>query len=852
MLLLAAALAAPPPEPASVFDRLFGSEPARVDASADNRAGNDSLALVGLYLGSVKLAEDLTAYRVDGTLCLPVGPVLDALGIAHQSAGGDVELRLFEPARTRRLAADRLRPTPGGGRCLPLAAWSAAIGGRLTDDPVNLRVVIEPAEPLPVMARLAREERRREGLRPTGPQRAPFAAAANPWRWWSPPTLDVTLGGVLSSRGSTGLATIEASGDVLRMTGRARASLDERGRGVLRLSLSRDGAAGELPFGIRTLSIGDVATPAQPLIAAPAAGRGLLLTTRPSWRADLFDTIELRGPLPAGWEAELHRDDQLLAVVTAADAAGDWVFADVPLRTGENRYVVKLYGPHGETDQQVITRVVGAELNPENETHWTVGIVDPGRPLIGPAPGQAPAAPAAFASVEHGLGAGLSGRLDLRAPLDGGRPRVGAGLYATLLGGYGSVLVAGTGRGPPALAMRAARRFGTLQAALELADYGARMPGPEAPPLARELRRQAGLTLSSRLAIGGRSLPVQLSASHGRERSGAPLTRLDSQIALAIGGARFVHRLSAEWRPTGAIALGGFGATVASGRWRLRGLADYRLAPRPGVDRIGGAVTRAGSGTSLGAEAGWDFRQGGPTMSVALSRSFGPIAATAAAGLAPGDRRIGLSLSLGLFRDGRHGWRIGPPGLSRTGAIRPHLFIDEDGDDRFGPGDRSVADGRFLVDATVRPETTGPNGRSLITGLAPGRPMDLEPQLAGLPDLALRPSRPGLSLALRPGQVLDLPVALRMTGDVEVRLLRRRGDTDSVLAGAPVRLERPDGTLVATTVTDFDGYAFFDGLLPGRYRVAAPGAAVPPLPLSIDRDQPHAAGLVLLVPADGK
>jgi len=846
LLLALAALAAPPAEPDSVFDRLFGSEPARLDASADDRAGDDSLALVGLDLGGVRLLDDLAAYRVDGTLCLPLAPVLDALGIAHASAGGDVELRLFDPARTLRLRAAQFRATPAG-RCLPLADWSDALGGRFADDPANLRVTIDPGAPLPVMARLARAERRRESLRPAAPARPAFPPAPNPWRWWSPPTLDLSLGGIVASGGATGLATVEASGDLLHMTGRLRASLDERGRAALRVGLTRDGADGGLPFGLSAVALGDVAAPAQPLLAAPAAGRGLLLTTRPGWRADLFDTIELRGPLPAGWEAELHRDDQLLAVVTAADPAGDWVFTDVPLRTGENRYVVKLFGPHGETDRRVFTRVVGAELHAENETHWTLGIVDPGRPLLGRAPGQVPAAPAAFASVERGLAGGLSGRIDLRAPLDGRRPSLGAGLHATLFGGYGSLLVAGNGAGQPAVALRAARRIGTFQAALELVDHGSARPGPDAPPQAQELRRQASLTMAGRIAIAGRSLPVQLAASHGRERSGAPVTRLDSQLALALGGARIVHRLGAEWRPTATLALGSLGASVARGRWRLRGWADYRLAPQPGLDRIGAAMSRAGARTSLSADAGWDFLRGGPAVSAALSRSFGPVAATVALGVAPGDRRIGVNLAFGLFRD--RGWRIGPPGLSRAGSVRPHLFVDEDGDDRFGPGDRSVADGRFLVDSTVRPETTAADGRSLIAGLAPGRPLDLEPQLAGLPDLALRPSRPGLTLALRPGQVLDLPVALRPTGDIEVRLLRRRGEIDSVLPGAAVRLERADGTLAATTVSDFDGYAFFDGVLPGSYRLVAPDADVAPLPVRLERDQPHIAGLVLRVPA---
>lgn len=842
---LALAAAPPPAGPDGVFDRLFGEEAERPDASADARAGRDDLALVGLTLGGLKLVEDLAAYKTPEGLCLPVDEVLDALEIAHAPApdGGET-LRLFAPARTRTIAAASLRASPRG-RCLTLAGWGRALPARFGYDEANLRVLVEADEAFPVALRREREERRRTALREGAPARPTFPAAANPWRWFALPTFDVALSGDLAPGGVAARATVEASGDLLKTTARVRLGLDSTGTPDLRLFLARTGLAGELPLGLRAIEAGDIAAPAQPLLADPAAGRGLILTTRPAWRADLFDRIELRGPLAPGWEAELHCEDQLLAVVKAADPAGDWVFPDVPLRTGQNRLIVRLFGPHGEVEERVFVRMVGAELNPENETSVTVGLIEPDRPLLGPARAPRRTA-AAFASVEHGLSPALTARIDLRAPLGGGAPGVSGGLHAGLLGGLVSLLVASDGQGRPPLALRAGRRFGTADLRIDFADHGS-APSPDAPADVREFARAASLSLGARLPLGRRSAPVQLLLSRAETRAGETLTRLDGQLALAIGPTRLQTRLGAEWRAEGLQMLSALGGHVAAGGWRLRAGVDYRLAPAARIEQLQISASRASPYGQVTADAGWDFRRGGPMLTLGGSRQLGPFSLGGFAGLAGGTWRAGLSLGFSLFRaDG--GYRLGRAGLSRTGALRPVMFVDEDGDGRRSAVEAPVAGGRFLVDSSLRPERTGADGTGLIPGLSPGRPVELEPQLAALPDLSLRPVQPGATARLRPGQVLDLPVPLHPTGEVEARVLMRRNDTETPLAGVAVLLSGADGKARATTITDFDGYAYFDGVPFGSWTVAIAGSPDASAPVQLDRKTPSQTGLRLWHP----
>src|SRR3546814_18132484 len=62
---------------------------------------------------------------------------------------------------------------------------------------------------------------------------------------------------------------------------------------------------------------------------------------------DAFDKTTFRGDLPAGWDAELYRNGQLLAF-TSPNGDGRYEFIAVPLQYGSNRFEIVLYGPQGQ------------------------------------------------------------------------------------------------------------------------------------------------------------------------------------------------------------------------------------------------------------------------------------------------------------------------------------------------------------------------------------------------------------------------------------------------------------------------------------------------------------------------
>jgi hypothetical protein len=826
-----------------LFDRLFGSDPAA------ERAGQaaDGLALPALFADGRLIADTIALHDLGpgAGACVAIVPLLEALELAHAAAPEGLSLTLPEPRRAVTIPAAALLPSPSG-ECLPLADVPAYLPASLTHDTVSQRLVLTPSAALPVLMRLAREERQAR-LRPETARPA-YALLARPNRIVELWSADLGAGVAVGPQGRQLSANLLASGGLFGMAGRIGVALTAEGRITPGFTLSEARDTPDLlgPLAARSVALGDIAAPAQPLIADALSGRGLVVSSRAPWRADLVDTITLSGPLPQGWEAELWHEERLVAVTDQPDAAGQWLFGDIPVRIGENRWIVRLYGPNGEVEEQVFSRLVGTEMNGENEVGYSFGIVDGGRPLIGTTLAGAPAGPAAFASIDWGMASEVTARLDLRAGREG-QPAVALGLNGALGGGLWAVTGARDRAGGYGGALRLARRIGAQDVTFDLARHG-RDDGPGLPPLVREFSSVMTLGGQGRIGLGRLSLPWQARFQTGERRSGGTrevaaarlvLPMADWQANLALGG---VREGSTPWLGTAAL-----GVTARHGEWRLR--SGVTASDRDGW-RIDGAnlsaARRLGARGNVALDLDWQADTGKLGGGVTFAQQLGPLGISASAGREGEGWRAGIGVTLGLFR-GPDRWRTAPAGVARSGAVLAEMFVDEDGDGVRGADEAGVADGRFIVGAALRREATDAGGRVLIGGIAPGPDVDIETQMSSLTDFTLRPARSGDRLALRPGEVRHLPVALRPTGSIEVQVLLAANDRQTPRAGVPVVLRDAAGKEIARAMTDFDGYALFDGLAFGVWKAEAAGQSTAPITLS--RTDPDARQRLLIPPA---
>ena len=827
----------------ALFDRLFGSAPAAERAGS----ASDGLSLPSLFAEGRLIADAIPLHDLGpgADVCVAIAPLLEALELAHDrpAEGGDIAITLPEPRRHIVIPAAALLASPSGD-CLPITSLADHLPLSLTHDAVSQRLLLSATAALPVLMRLVREERqaqlRPETLRPSYPL---LARPKAPVQLWS---ADLAAGFVSAPQGRQLTASFVASGALFGLAGRASLALTGEGRLTPGFSLSEARDTPDLlgPLGARSLALGDVAAPAQPLIADALAGRGLVIGSRAPWRADLVDEITLSGPLAPGWEAELWHEERLLAVTREADAAGNWQFGNLPVRIGENRWVVRLYGPNGESAEQIIRRLLGTAMNAENEVDFAFGLVDGGRPLLGETLAEEPAGPAAFATLAWGVTPAMTARADLRAGLSGD-PAVALGLNGSHGGALWAASFARDRLGTAGGALRLARRFGAQDFVFDLARHG-RDAGPGLPPLVREFRDVASLSGQGRIGLGRLSLPWQARVQSGTLRRGdnrhvagarlvVPMS--DWQASLALGA---VRDGSAPWQGSAALGL-----TARRGDWRLR--SGLSAANRSSW-RIEGASLSGSRNMGAGALAldlDWQAESGRLGGGISLSQQIGAFGLSAGIGREGEGWRAGLGLTLGLWQ-GAGRWRAAPSGIARSGAILAELFVDENGDGARSAGEAAVEGGRFIVGAALRPEATGAEGRVLIRGIAPGPDVDLETQMSSLEDFTLRPARPGDRLALRPGEVRHVAVPLRPTGSIEMRVVLVAGDRQTPRSGVPVILRDAEGGEVARAISDFEGYVLFDALAFGTYRAEAGGQAS--ASLTIARDAPDASTR-LLIPA---
>ncbi|MEL7481583.1 MAG: hypothetical protein AAGJ29_08475, partial [Pseudomonadota bacterium] len=780
-LLFACALAAPAmPQANDPFALLFGED--ELDAGAAQSTGQDDLLLVRLSLRGRNVADAIPTYKISSGLCLNPEAFFEALEIPvsetepghftgwYLARDHTVSIKLTAPDATERVAVEPSTETPFGP-CLTLETIKQHFEFDIDYDPSTLTVEVTPPIILPLEARLEREAARNliSAMRETATPDYPIID--NPYRWISWPVADVNLD--LRAASAAEMATrfsFEAAGDFLKTTARLRTvSGNDTSLGQsLRLTLTRQSLAGERigPLLVRSVALGDIALAGDTLLAEGRSGRGFILTNVPDVRADIFDVTEIRGPLPEGWDAELYENGQLLAFVTEPDENGDYLFEDVQLRPGFNRYEVRLFGPFGQTETRLIRQFVGTDLQPENETLYSLALIDGDSFLFGAdvrretALNTTPrsAGQVARATISRGLTGHLTGRVDGQIGLSNASKRETAGavsLFASLGTAYASVRVASDGQGAPAIDTTLQRRLGPAALlSTQLTEFGdlrtsARPEGVD---------RRARLRLDATVPFLARPLPTQTDIEWLKLSGDASRLDVTNRISGAFRRSRWTNSLTYSALSAPDLSERAVRGDVLLSRplrdFRVRAALGYDIAPRLRPRNVSTSVQRQFGTTGFGqANLAYDFQASAASASASWSRVFQRFSLAATAGVASDKSwTAGLRIGFGLSRHRQTGRpRLTPPGQTRSGSIAPFVFVDTNGNNTLDTDERALEGASFLVANALRAETTASDGTALIAGLQTGAPLSVELQQSSLDDPFLVPRERGYAVNVRPG-----------------------------------------------------------------------------------------------------
>jgi hypothetical protein len=664
----------------------------------------------------------------------------------------------------------------------------------------------------------------------------------SPYELFSPPAFDLILESGSDTRGNrfSRRFDVRAAGDLLHTGFQGYVGSDGTGKpSDARMLLERRSLGGGLlgPLGATRVSGGDVFTPALSLGPRSVGGRGISFTTAPLEQASVFDTIDLRGELPIGYDVELYIND-VLRSGQRAPVQGRYEFLDVPLVRGINLIRIVSYGPRGERSEQVrVVNVGGGQLK-KNQTTIDFGLVQQERPLFSlnrrDDEFAGPAGAGALRLVGS-LAYGLSEAVTLVAgaafyPVAGGGKKqlATAGVRTSLFGLAAHGDAAMDHKGGRALGLGLAGRPLGVSAVLEHFEYDAGFldENQVVGDASRRLSRHSELTLDFSLpALGSKVIPISFRALRDGYADGGSNWIAGARASTTLANTLVSTGIDYQ-RSTlpGAPMRQQLGGNIAASRflhykWQLRGVLDYDLLPGADLRALSFTADRAVSDrAALRFGIGHLFQKPRSTSFQAgatFRTSFGDLALTGDFAAPRRDWSVGLRFAFGIGHDGSR-YRVTPPGPASGGSAAFRSFIDRNGNGRFDDGEEGVPN--VSLEGGERPGVTDSSGRSFVVGLGAAPTARLRIGTERIDNFYVSAPAATIEFSPRPGKVLQIPYAIVPTGEVMVRLVFQREGEEVGLSAVRLRLVR-EGADPRIATTEFDGSAVFGEVPAGEYRL---------------------------------
>lgn len=777
-------------------------------------------ALFEIRIPNVASATELVLTTPDGDLLLPVIRVIELTGLqlerqndslvfsVPEVGGGSAVLDV--PGRRLRLR-DRTLPlaekevvAAEGQVYLSTARIQDLLRARVDVDWSSLQALVSRNPPFPVEQRMRTAQRRAaaelRAARADGPEGrgVPYPArSGGAVVQWGVATSGLDPLEAPSGRAEVGLAVL---GGDLSLGGSLARSVAGRPLHETRWSYRRI-----FPFSplLRQVEVGDVLMGGLQLRPA----RGFTIGNSPLVRDLSFSEVLVRPDVPPGWSFEVYQDGQLLGYAEASERGP----VRVPLRYGSTPVQVRMLSPAGE------------EVTAELLYQVPLSQLAPGRWEYSAGAGRCPRG-----------GCGGFGYVDLKH---------GATHWLTLGGGveaerdttgthfrpYGSVSVAQlSGLALQLQAARSAFTRATLMYWTEGAVNGSVTGGVEYPRFAQPTFAAA---LTPRwylepVVVARRTSGVpRLHGVSLRARAEGPLSggvdRWRGSLAFDLRRSNLAVEYESGWagvQDAGELTLSGLHVVSSRApRWlRDQGATAGVSLRRSGVESAQlGATFALAEATRLNVSGVWFSSRAAPALNLSVNR-YGGIARTLARITAFPDRVVSTVTADGALTYDRS-LGVVPVGFGGTGTAgaKGRVFLDEDGDGRFGPGDRPVPGVEVLVGG--RRTATDSAGVYHAWNVTPYERLEVAlDTLRGI-DPSWTPTRPSTVVRLTPHMYTPVDVPLIETRELSGTLVPH-GEVPTA-GGVTLEIrELATGTTTSTS-TFSDGDFYVSRIRPGEYEL---------------------------------
>ena len=815
------------------------------------QASDDDFLLLQLKVKNYRLTYDVRGYQTDRGVCLDLADVVQSLDLpiridkkSRRATGWlfaeDQEITIDREANTVQNVnngpvplAEDIYDTPEGW-CVDTDALSRWFGVDFRPDLFNAAVRIESETDLPFVQAIERRKRA-ERIRPRAASfdLSQYPSSKMEYRAWRTPSVDVVANLEARTNGGTNRRVeLFAAGEALGASYTARVSTDAQlNPQTVRVRAYRSSADGGLlgPLDATDVAVGDVETVPGRLVGQTAVGRGAFVTNRPLGQTSRFSTTVLRGTLPAGWDAELYRNNQLIAFQESR-SDGRYEFIDVDLFFGRNDFEVVLYGPQGQIRRERSSVPVGINQIEPGETFYWAGVVQDNRDLIQleTPETQVPQRWRWGMGVERGLSKRTSAGLGVHNLFRNEARHTYAEATLTHALSFAQLELAAAHEfgGGVVANLNTLGRVGNVNFGTNARVFFGDFEGEFAE---NDIAYLGGVNFSTALRMGRLSLPLQAAVTHAKRDNGESINTLSLIGSVNAGrlslSAQLLHENDTGQQENDNTEV----RLIANTRFRnvrVRGNAVFRAnGPTKGLDSV---TVRAESDLSEDGTLQGEFEYSAGVdeyrLTAGYTHRFKEFSLRGDAFVTSrGDLGVGLQAAFSIGPDPVSGGiRVTQAKLARNGQAAVTVFRDDNGNTRRDAGEPVLEN--VLVEAGLRSTDafTGANGTAIVDELRPFKPVLVGIDESSLEDPFLAPASKGIVITPRPGVVSQLELAISPTGEVEGSLRNVSGVEQS-----GVRLELVDnrGAIAAETISEFDGFFLFQRVPYGEYRLRVAEAA---------------------------
>ncbi len=700
-------------------------------------------------------------------------------------------------------------------------------------------VSIEPREKLPFQARIERE-RAWKNIGSAKMSEVKFPRENSDYKLFDVPVVDLGItnsyiNGTETNEGLRSDFNILAKGDLGKMTSEVYISGDDKeGLKDTRLTLRRDDPDGQLlgPLKATSLAVGDVRTVDMPIIGGGETEKGFNISNKDLNRSREFDTTFFEGNLAPGWDVEVYRN-KVLIDSQRVGAEGKYSFNEIPVYYGKNDFKLIFYGPQGQERVETKSINVGSDLLKKGKSEYDLSVSQKNTSVYDPDETSKYPDEESLklnATYNYGLlknlsiGAGVSSQ----EVYDEHHDYLNLGLKGNFQGFYLSGDVVKDTEGGEAVELFTQTGIGDIDLRLKKRFYN-NFTDDSGIGLSDPIKSETDISVSGKISKNPilPDMPFTLTYKETRKEDSTDRT-IGSRLSGNLDKMRLNNYL--QWEDTSSLAGsssivdGNLQAYTQVGNFRVRGQLDYELDPEIEITSAGisNFYTISDSLSSeLSLEKDLD-EKGDFSGSFKLNWNNGKyILSPQVSYDSDGVYSAYLSFSTSLGMEPRSKKiHASSMKMADKGGISARVFNDKNNNKIFDHGDELIKGASVKALQSYQEAKTDETGVAFLNNLRKNKPTDIVLDKATLEDPFWEPSTPSHSVVPRPGHVQMMEIPVITTGEVDGTVFTKNRDgKEKLLPNVVVQLLNEKGEVVQEVRSEYDGFYYFQKVLPGKYSV---------------------------------